>query len=343
MSAPAAHVAASSSYCVYELDVDDDARLVVGDPLDRGVAPWRARDLEDRRLHGDVGDRAAALGQHDELVAALLGDHLQRLEPLHGVRVAVQHDRPRRALDPEEARLQRLVAPDVDAVLVVGRAWSRAVAERRAQVRRHRRRLGGGGERLLQRGDEAVELAGRRRRGRGAAGAPVGASARRRPAARRRGRARRRSAPARGDRGGGRRERRELRRRRDLAAVEARDRRRQAPRRGDADEDHRRAEGEAARRDRGQPAVVADGILDEPVRQRRQADGHDDGDDPARPAQRTAASFGEHEDRPVPQVQRVGVPPDPLQDARAERPHRRPRHALGAAAHDHGHRGERPG
>ena len=111
---------------------------MLGDPVHDAVAVGRARPAQHRRLDFDVDDGAPALGQHDEAVPALHGDRLQGLEPLHGVRVAVQEDRPRRPGDPELAWLQALVDADVDAVLGVRQGPVAGGLEARAQVRRQR-------------------------------------------------------------------------------------------------------------------------------------------------------------------------------------------------------------
>ena len=93
--------------------------LFGGDEGDRLVAPDRARSRQRRRRYRDRGRRAPALDHHDQLELALLGDLLQRREPLRGVRVAVEHDREVRPVDAVAAGVELDHAPDGDAVVAV--------------------------------------------------------------------------------------------------------------------------------------------------------------------------------------------------------------------------------
>ena len=105
-----------------------------------------------------------------------------------------------------------------------------------------------------------------------------------------------------------------------LATVEGGDRSGERPSGAQHDQHHGCAEGQAACRHRGEPVGVAHGILDEPERERRQPHGDDDGGGALGPIEGAPAGIGEHQDRPVPEVERVRVPPIHCTASTPERP-----------------------
>ena len=79
-------------------------------------------------------------------------------------------------------------------------------------------------------------------------------------------------------------------------------------------------------------------VLDEAHGERRGPDGHADRREALRPAQRTPLRLGENERRPVPEVQGVRVPSDPLQWRDCEAGGRRPGQGVRRTADDERHR-----
>ena len=100
---------------------DDEVGLVLLDPGDRPVAVGRAGVVQHWSRYVDLGDRTAALGEHDQAPAALQGDLLERLEPLDGVRIAVEEDGPPAVGGAVLAWLQLGVGADVHTTVHVGR------------------------------------------------------------------------------------------------------------------------------------------------------------------------------------------------------------------------------
>ncbi len=277
--------------------------MLGADQLEGAIPPDRARPPEGGRGDADVRRRAATLDEHHQLEPVLAGQLDERRRPLGGVGIAEQDDVGRRRRVPVATRRRLVLDADRHAAVGVDRgAVTVSGDQRRPQVGRDLPRGQALGEGGLVGGEQAGEVAGsgrRRRRGSGHDG--------------------------RRDLGDGRRGHRRCDRRCDgwggsqhrsggdpLGAERGRRRHRGPP-----DGDRHRAQGGAERqpacRPAGQPSRVPGRVFDEPHGQGGEADRGEDQRDAGGHREGTEPGLGQHEDRPVPEVDGVGVAADPLQ------------------------------